>query len=194
MISFLRGNSEQLLLHPRLQPADAALQSLLLEDHLELITELCKMPPRLEMHRDQYLRSNLPEELRCLCPVHRNLQLFFRKWDAGSAKVHQCNHDVPLLPQALSSLLNINCVTGEVDSIRLAVGTLAKFLALNHETSALAAGQVDARGPGDAEVTAAGAKVDGLPRGQANYSRAGREFRGAVERGEDAASVEETAA
>lgn len=146
------------------------------------------------MHRDQYLRSDLPEELRCLCPIHRDLQLFFRKWHAGSAKVHQCNHDVPLLPQAASSLLNINRVTGEVNSVRLPVGTLSEFLALNHETSALAAGQVDTRGPGDAEVTAAGAKVDGLPRGQTDDAGAGREFRGAVERGEDAASVEEPAA
>lgn len=146
------------------------------------------------MHRDQYIRSNFPEELRCLCPIHGNLQLFFWKWHAGSAKVHQCNHDVPLLPQAASSLLDINRVTGEVDGIRLAVGTLAELLTLNHETSALTAGQVDARGPGDAELTAAGAKVDSLPRGQTDYSRAGREFRGAVERGEDAASVEEPAA
>lgn len=193
MTSFLRGNSEQLLLHPRLQPADAALQPLLLEDHLELITELCKMPPRLEMHRDQYLRSNLPEELCCLCPIHRNLQLFFRKRHTGSAKVHQCNHDVPLLPQAASSLLNVDRVPGEVNSVRLPVETFPEFLALDDETRALAAGQVDARGPGDAEVTAAGAKVDGLPRGQTDYPRAGREFRGAVERGEDAASVEEPA-
>lgn len=146
------------------------------------------------MHWDQYLRSNLPEELRCLCPIHRNLQLFFEKRHAGSAKVHQCDHDVPLLPQAASGFLNVDSVPGEVNSVRLAVGLLAEFLALNHETSALAAGQVDARGPGDAEVTAAGAKVDGLPRGQTDYLRAGREFRGTVKRGEDAASVEEPAA
>lgn len=53
---------------------------------------------------------------------------------------------------------------------------------------------MDAGGPGDAESAAAGTKVDSLPRGQTHDARAGREFGGAVERGEDAAPVEELAA
>lgn len=53
---------------------------------------------------------------------------------------------------------------------------------------------MDARDPGDAEVTTTGSKVNGLPGSQAHDPGAGRQFRGAVASGEDATPVKQPTA